>query len=125
MKEEFKFVVGFVAISVFLVALFFVFSIENKYTIINPTKNESAFLINVAGCSDAKLMNETDFLVPLEYVEAGLQFGEIINETYGKMCWYDVILAEDLNETWLNDNCEKKAVLFSKRYICDKGFIVI
>jgi len=95
----------------------------SDFQITNLQGNETDFLIKIVDCTPPFLLNETS-LIPKKYQDRETFFGEQINSTHGKLCWYDVFNLEDLNSTWLNENCQINSGFFRSSYDCDKGFKV-
>jgi len=108
---------------------------SNKgFEITNNQGNSSEFLIKVVNC-DTQNIND-DFYIDDTYVKMGRYYSERINETHGKMCWYDVIDKENLTKQWLGENCECINGVYTEspsgglvypdcnKWSCDKGFIV-
>lgn len=105
-----------VAISIF--GIFYV-PLDKELTITDNKGNEVDFLIKIVKCSEIQDVDST-FLVPGKYSDSERFYSEQINETHGKMCWYDAFKKESINSTWLDENCE----INKKYWSCDKGFNV-
>ena len=97
--------------------LIFFSSSNNK--IIHPNGNGSEYIIKIINCTDIQGIG-TDFLVPLEYAQKGQSFGKKINNTHAKYCWYNPVFLENLNTTYLNNNCNKTNEFF----VCSENFKV-
>ena len=92
------------------------------FEITNNQGNSSEFLIKVVNC-DTQNIND-DFYIDDDYVKMQRYYSEKLNETHGKMCWYDVIDKANLSVEWLNENCQIEENWIKNSWSCDKGFIV-
>jgi hypothetical protein len=121
---EYKYKLILISIIVgFLLGSFILFINTNQTSeinITNPTGEEVDYLIKIVNCTEVKDVNDTDFLIPYEYIQAKRVFSEKKNETHGKYCWYDSYKKEEINKTWVLNNCISQ----EEGLLCDKGFIV-
>ncbi len=98
-------------------------NIETEIKIFSPDGNESFHLIKTIECTSFQLKNET-FLIPLEYAQRERFFYESLDSSYARGCWYDAFKIEDLSKEWIESICSlEDSNIFTKTYVCDKGFI--
>lgn len=112
-----------ICLGLFIVLLAIGNYVVSDYQIIDNVGEETDFVIKIANCTPIQNLS-SEFIIPLEYKVRENTYGERINETHGKMCWYDVVFKKDLNETWLDENCNRTIEYLQNKYLCDKGFIV-
>ena len=128
-----------VALSILVVSIFASFlttKLSFSYTFLafSPNGDELNAIIDVNNCTRPLTFNSTTYDVPSEYQDAGQTFIQTINDTHASVCWYDLILIEDITIDYLTSYCRPKADLCEASsscddsegiyYVCDEGFEV-